>query len=248
MKTIDFSYFIERYNAGEMSEPEKQWFQKELEGNSKLREEVELRSKTDMVLNNHSAFLLRNKLRDIERKRAEAVTSKQNGKHSALKYAAVITIFVMLGSLFLVDRRNLPENELFERYFKPYEGISASRSLESKTNSDYMTAMDYYKIHDYSNAALYFTKVLRSNPLDMESTMLNGVSNFEEKNYPVAKQSFYKVIDNNDNYFIEDAQWYLAWCYIRTNESARAVEQLNMIKNSESIYRKDARNMLKRIK
>ena len=37
MKTIDFSYFIERYNAGEMSESEKQWFLKELEGNEKLR-------------------------------------------------------------------------------------------------------------------------------------------------------------------------------------------------------------------
>jgi hypothetical protein len=231
MKTIDFSYFIERYNAGEMSEAEKQWFQK-----------------TDMVLNMHSAFLLRNKLRDIERKRAETFTSKNDGNHSALKYAAVITIFIMLGSLFLLNRRNLPENELFEKYYKPYEVISASRSLESKTNSDYLTAMDYYKIHDYNNAALYFTKVLRSNPLDMESTMLSGISSFEEKNYPVAKQSFHKVIDNNDNYFIEDAQWYLAWCYIRTNEADRAVEQLNVIKNSESIYRKDARKILKRIK
>ena len=32
MKTIDFSYFIERYNAGEMSDAEKEWFQKELKG------------------------------------------------------------------------------------------------------------------------------------------------------------------------------------------------------------------------
>jgi tetratricopeptide (TPR) repeat protein len=248
MKTIDFSYFIERYNADEMNEAEKQWFRKELEGNCKLREEVELRSKTDMVLNDQAAFLLRNKLRDIERKRSEAITSKHDGKHSALKYAAVVTLFIVLGSLFMLNRRNLPDNEIFDRYYKPYEGISASRSLESKANSDYLTAMDYYKIHDYSNAALYFTKALRSNPMDMESTMFNGVSNFEEKNYPVAKQSFNKVIDNNDNYFIEDAQWYLAWCYIQTNEPALAVEQLNMIKNSESIYRKDARKILKRIK
>ncbi len=47
MKTIDFSYFIERYNAGEMDEAEKQWFRKELRDNEKLRNEVELRSKTD---------------------------------------------------------------------------------------------------------------------------------------------------------------------------------------------------------
>ena len=36
MKTIDFSYFIERYNAGEMNDDEKQWFRKELEGNLQI--------------------------------------------------------------------------------------------------------------------------------------------------------------------------------------------------------------------
>ncbi len=56
MKTIDFSYFIERYNAGEMNEAEKTWFQKELEENEKLRDEVDLRKKTDMVLKNHNVI------------------------------------------------------------------------------------------------------------------------------------------------------------------------------------------------
>ena len=37
MKTIDFSYFIERYNAGEMSDAEKLWFEKELEGDKNLQ-------------------------------------------------------------------------------------------------------------------------------------------------------------------------------------------------------------------
>ena len=58
MKTIDFSYFIERYNAGEMSEAEKQWFQKELEGNENLRKEVYLRKNTDKVLKNQEYYFI----------------------------------------------------------------------------------------------------------------------------------------------------------------------------------------------
>ena len=58
MKTIDFSYFIERFNAGEMSEAEKQWFQKELEGNEKLRNEVSLRKRTDEILKNQNVISL----------------------------------------------------------------------------------------------------------------------------------------------------------------------------------------------
>ena len=45
MKTIDFSHFIEKYIAGEMGEDERNWFEKELEGNDNLRNEVDLRKK-----------------------------------------------------------------------------------------------------------------------------------------------------------------------------------------------------------
>ena len=59
MKTIDFSHFIERYIAGEMGEDEKQWFEKELEGNENLRSEVDLRKKTDLVLKNQNITLIK---------------------------------------------------------------------------------------------------------------------------------------------------------------------------------------------
>lgn len=248
MKTIDFSYFIERYNAGEMNDAEKQWFRKELEGNVKLRDEVDLRARADKVLVNHPSLLLRSKLREIERQRAEAVTPKNSGKHSAIRYAAVISVFILLGSFFLFNGRNLQSDEIIEKFKTPYEGISASRSQENIINDDYKTALDYYNISDFSTAAMYFSKVLKDYPGDMESVMFFGVSNFEEKNYPVATESFAEVVDNNDNLYIEDAQWYLALCYIQTDEQSKAVQQLEMIRNSESFYKKEARKVLRRIK
>jgi hypothetical protein len=67
METIDFSHFIERYNAGEMSDAEIQWFNKELEGNLKLRDEVILRKRSDDILKNQNIISLRNKLSEIEK-------------------------------------------------------------------------------------------------------------------------------------------------------------------------------------
>ena len=248
MKTIDFSYFIERYNAGEMDDAEKLWFQRELEENSNLRDEVRLRARTDMVLNSYASIQLRNKLRSIEKQRAEAIPSKNRRRQSPIRYAAVITIFILLGSLLLFSGKNLTAEEILDKFYIPYEGIAASRSSESITNDNYKTALDYYNIHDYNTAAMFFSKVLEENPGDMESTMLYGVSNFEEKNYPVAEQSFASVVVNNDNFYIEDAQWYLALCYIQTNEQAKALDQLTMISDSESIYRKDARKILRKMR
>ena len=249
MKTIDFSYFIERFNAGEMNEAEKTWFQKEMDGNPELRREVILRKKTDQVLRNHDAIILRQKLVEIEKRRA-AVPVKENahGKKSAFRYAAVITGLVIIGSLFLFKGRSLTGDEIIDRYYKPYEVINASRSLRAVANSDYSRALEYYNIHDYRNAARYFNKVVSSDPKYIESVMLNGVSNYENKDFPVAENEFNKVIDNNNNLFIEDAQWYLALCYIQTGDLTNAREQLKMIRTSESIYKKDARKILRGIK
>jgi tetratricopeptide (TPR) repeat protein len=245
MKTIDFSYFIERYNAGEMDEAEKQWFRKELKDNEKLRKEVELRGRTDSILKSQDLMNLRNKLNLIEKQRGEAIPVRKSGRAVNIKYAAAIAGFIIIGSIALLSSRKMGNDEILDRYYKPYEATSSSRSDELVKNSDYDLALQYYNIHDYRNAALYFNKVLENDPGNMHSELLNGISNFEIKNYPEAKGSFSKVIADNNNFYIDHAQWYLALCYIKTDEKDKAVEQLAIIEKSKTIYRKDARKILR---
>lgn len=247
MKTIDFSYFIERYNAGEMDEAEKLWFRKELEGNKRLRDEVTLRKKADMVLKNHDSVQLRIKLAEIEKNRA-AARPKNPGKHSTWKYAAAIIAFALIGSVVVLTSGKMTNEELIGKFYKPYEGATTSRSQQAAVNDDYSRGLEYYNIHDYRNAALYFGKVVSSDRKYIESTMYYGVSKYEEKNYPEAVQKFRVVTDDGDNMYMEDAQWYLALCYIQTNEKELAVKQLDMIRRSESIYSKQAGKILRKMK
>ncbi len=248
MKTIDFSYFIERYNAGEMDEAEKLWFRKELEGNRKLREEVALRRNTDKVLDNLESIQLRNKLSEIEKRRAVNAPVKNQGKNTAWKYAAVIACLVLLGSTGLLTMKSMTNEEIIDRFYQPYEGVSPSRSQQAFVNQDYSRALDYYNIGDFRNAALFFGKVLSNDPRYMESTMYYGVAKYEENNYPEAVQKFKTVVDDGKNLYMEDAQWYLALCYIQTDDKNLAINQLSLIKNSESIYSKTARKILRKLK
>ena len=212
MKTIDFSYFIERYNAGEMSDAEKQWFQKELEGNEKLRNEVNLRKRTDEILKNQNVMSLRNKLSEIERPGNEVIKpAKRSKKSNFIKYAAVIAGLVLIGSITLFPGKNLSSDEIMKRYYKAYEPPTSQRSAQSETDADFTLALEFYNTHDYEKAAILFNKVLENKPNDMQTVLLKGVSNFEEKKYPEAKQSFGKVIDNKDNLYIDQAQWYLCF-------------------------------------
>ncbi|HAX93420.1 MAG TPA: hypothetical protein DCY25_05655 [Bacteroidales bacterium] len=249
MKTIDFSYFIERYNAGEMDEAEKEWFRKELEGNEKLRREVELRNRTDLILKDRDIMNLRNKLIAIEKQRREQAPEVKPGKHLNIRYAAALATLIIIGSIALLSRGKPDSDEIISRYYKPYEVATISRSANTAANSDnFRLAVEYYNVRDYRNAATYFSRVLEENPGDMHTELLNGISNFETQNYPVARGSFSKVIENNNNFYIDHAQWYLALCYIKTGETGKAVNQLATIEDSRTIYRKEARKILRYLK
>lgn len=247
MKTIDFSYFIERYNAGEMSDSEIKWFQKELEGNEKLRRETILRKKTDLILDNQDVMSLRNKLSSIEKRRESNIPVENRSKRSPMKYAAVIAGLVVFGSIALFSGKNLSNEEIIDQYYKAYEPITNQRSLLTESNNDLDLAMEYYSAHDFKNAAILFSKVVISNPKDMQSTLLNGISNFENKEYPEAKQSFGNVIDDNNNLYIDQAEWYLALCYLNTNELVKAKQLFEAIKQEEGVYKNDARKILRKM-
>lgn len=249
MKTIDFSYFIERYNAGEMSEDEIKWFNKELAGNEKLRQEVNLRKSTDELLKKQDIISLRQKLAAIEKSREKKIpVGKKKKSPVYLKYAAVIAVMVTIGTISIVSNKNLSSDEIFSKFYKEYTPPTVQRTGTSVTNEDFTLALEFYNTHDYEKAASLFSKVLKNNPGDMQSVLLKGVSNFEYKKYPEAKQSFINVISDNNNLFIETAKWYLALCYVKTDEREKAIQHLEAIKNEGGIYEDAAKKIIRKLR
>jgi tetratricopeptide (TPR) repeat protein len=284
MRTFDLSDFIERYNAGEMSDSQKMWFEKELEGNYKLQNEVNLRKHTDEILENQNIISLRNKLSiigkrreaDIQYQRSEVgiqyksnkadiqyngreTDVQYNGRETDvqyrkskmpvyMKYVAVMAGVILIGSFTLFSGKHLTSDQIVNRYYKVYEPPTTQRSGQTETNSDFTKALAFYNIRDYREAAILFSKVVERNPKDMQSELLIGVSNFGDKKYVEAKQSYVKVINDNNNLFIETAKWYLALCYVQTKEREKAIQQLETIKKEDGIYSNDAKKIIKRYK
>lgn len=248
MKTIDFSYFIERYVAGDMNDAEKMWFEKELDGNEKLRNEVILSKRTDEILKSKNIVNLRSKLSEIENSREVYISVSKSKRPTYAKYAAVVAGIVLIGSIAMFSGRTLSSDEIIDHYYKAYEPPTTQRSALTNTNNDFTLALEFYNTHNYEKAAILFNKVLKTNPKDMQSTLLYGVANFENKKYPDAKQSFVNVIKDNNNLFIETAKWYLALCYVKTDEKEKAVKQLEIIKNEDGFYKNDAKKIIKRLK
>jgi TolA-binding protein len=251
MKTIDFSYFIERYNAGEMDQNEKTWFAKELEGNLSLQKEMLLRKKMDHILKRQDVVSLRGKLASIEKSRRVEEINKIKLHSPGVRYAAVFTGLIIIGSLLFLSFRTETPAKLFNKYYQSYDNPGISRSYEvisnEKSEAIYNDAIKYFNNREFSKALEGFKAYLKISPGSPKIEFLRGISNMEINLYRDAEFSFGNVLTKKINPYTVDANWYLAMCYLATSDKVKAKEQLHNIIKSESIYNNRARKILRHL-
>lgn len=243
MKTIDYSYFSERYNAGEMDHTETTWFEKELEGNESLQKDVLLRKKTDVILERHDIIALRNKLASIEKSRKDELVKNGKLKTPRFRFAAVVTGLVVIGSLLFFSFHKQSSETIYKKYYQEYLYPSTSRSA----GTSFDEAIDYFNRKEFDKALTGFQAYLKNNPGSSKNEFLSGMSYMELSNFPDAESSFNKVINKEVSMYTDNANWYLAMCYIATDNKAKAKDQLRKISKSESINKNNARKILRHL-
>jgi tetratricopeptide (TPR) repeat protein len=227
---------------------EKKWFEKELNGNDTLQRELNLRKRVDNALIQHDLISLRNKLSTLEKTRKEKVVASPGKKAIGIRFAAAIAALMVIGSLYLLTSGKSSPEALYNRYYEVYSLNSTPRSVSADPASELSAALELYSRKDFNGAAVIFRSYLSNKPEEMDVQLIYGVSEMENHNFPDAKSSFRKVIDHNDNLYIDKAQWYLALCSLGTGDSGEAIRQLDAILKSESIYKVKAKRLLRKIR
>jgi TolA-binding protein len=252
MKTIDFSYFIERYNTGEMDTMEKKWFMKELEGNTMLQKEVTLRKRVDDSLVKHDLIDLRKKLATLEKTRKEKVNANESKKGVIVRFAASVAVMTLLGIMYyLISGGSGNRDKIYEASFSPYisSGVPRTAAVAAKDGDiTFKAAMDLYNNGDYSAASSALTRYLSNNPEKTEAFFLLGVSEMGNNNFDNAIKIFSRLCIDKSNLFLDHSQWYLALCYIKTEKYSLAENELQAIINSGSYYNSKARKVLRKIR
>jgi tetratricopeptide (TPR) repeat protein len=133
---------------------------------------------------------------------------------------------------------------------KPYELVLTNRSAESDVIQLMMNnAQDKFLKGEFEAAIGFFEEVLEINSNKVEADFYMGISYMEIDQHSDASKSFTRVIEHNDNLYIQKAEWYLAGCLLAMDETDRARRQLGMIASSANHYYKDdAAKILKRMK
>ncbi len=245
-------HILQKYLDNELSEKELTRFEQELNASPDLLVDLDLYKEVDEAIADTEVLDFRAQLTDLREESRRSETGRRVFRFTRpWHYAAsaALALLVAIG-LATVLGRPLSNNDLFAKYMKPYELVLTNRTVDSDATQLLMNrAQDNFLKGDFEAAIWYFNEVLENNADKVEADFYKGMSYMEIEQHKDASESFTRVIEHNDNLYIQKSEWFLAGCLLAMDETDRARRQLAMIASSSShFYSKDAAKMLKRMK
>ncbi len=238
-------HLISKFLGGEMDQVQAADFEKALINDSTLRCEMNLYQEVDKALDDSEILALRSQLNALHEPVLQEIENAGKQNKRVINYSvSAASIVVLLGigffSLFLrTDNMN--------NYYVPYEMSAIHRSHNHYLDQVLQEALIKYDNKQYREAVLLFEKVLDSEPEIISAYLYAGISYMEIKEYNHAEVSFNRVINHNDNLFIEQAEWYIGFCYMLTGRKNDAIKQFEKIAYGNGSYNKKAKNILKKL-
>ena len=191
----------------------------------------------------------------------EIITATDNklpgGKSFTLFYKKPLRIYISIAALliiligisWLVFYLTKPEKDfesLFAEYFKPYPDVATMKNHTQDSGSDaFHIGLFYYNQRKYDSASIYFRMAgeqINNTPAKfyLAVSFLADTSSFQAIR-------ILESLGSSENYFKDQALWYLALAYIKIQESEKANQVLNQIIEKKSPYLGKAVELQKKI-
>lgn len=240
---------IEEYISDSLDESEHHEFERELEYNIDLSNEVALHKEVDQAIAESDVMQLRATLNDIRNtedllpeKRSISQLPKRMRRVWSISAACIVLMLGVVGALRMMHAPS--DAELFASYYTKYE-ISGVRSGNAETDIMFKMALQNYNDNSYQKAASQFEQLLKVDQ-DVSISFYAALSYQELQDFDKAINHFEAVINDGDNLFIEQSQWYLGLCYLNNDDRKRAVKYFELVaQNGKSHLRKKAKRIIK---
>jgi len=248
MKTkFKHSASIEQYLANEMAPSERVAFRKELKSNPDLAEELKLSQTIDSAL-------VRDDIIDLRRKLIAAIAASHIVKEEvpvvhmyARKWwyaaASLVALLAVAATLYLQTNRNISTDSLFTEYYNSENIVDQTRG-----DQNIVEAVIKFQQKDFRTASVLFKSILDKDNSNIAVWFYYGISNIETQNYDNSIKAFTTIINQNDNLYIEHAEWYLGLCYLKNNQKDKAIDQFALVaSNPDNFHRQEAKNILEKL-
>jgi tetratricopeptide (TPR) repeat protein len=242
-----YTEWIDRYVGGELDEESRRKFEAELKVNRDLALEYNLENDLSKALEQDDMIDFRAKCMEAQEEVNLAEKKLVRIVHITRKYwyaaASVLLIGLIVGGMLLFNPGGYSPEKLFRMYYSS-ETIGPSRS----GNVDMVEALRYFSKNDFQAAEALFDEILANDPANIAVKYYSGISNIEIKNYPKAIQMFEAIVNNGNNLYIDNAEWYLGLTYLASQQVDKADKIFRGIADNEKHdYNAKAKDILEKI-
>ncbi len=243
MKTYSKTEYIERYLDGQLKDGELWEFRIELEKNPDFAKQVKLQKEINETLSDTNKLRLRKQLNSSYYKTQRLQVVYQ------WKYqiAAAITILMLIGGGLTLDIINsgssIDNYALYQENFNPDNSLFTVRAENSNLNAEFENAIEAYNNEDYLKAI----KILAPQSNNMAAKLYSGFAFMKLSDFDNAINNFNTVVEDNNNLFIDQAEFNLALCYLAKDNSKEAIKILNNIIDKETVYSNKAIDIINNI-
>jgi tetratricopeptide (TPR) repeat protein len=244
---LKHSATIEHYLANEMAPLERAAFKKEMRSNPDLAMELKLSENIDSALMRDDILELRQKLlkaivagRVVEEEVPVVHLYNRKWWYAA---ASLLVLCAVAATLYLQTPRNISNDSLFSQYY-------TSENIVDQTRGDQniVEAVIKFQQKDFAKASVLFKSILEKDNSNIAVWFYYGISNIETRNYNNSIKAFTTIIKQNDNLYIEHAEWYLGLCYLKNNQKDKAINQFVVVaSNPDNFHRQEAKNILEKL-
>lgn len=170
----------------------------------------------------------------VPMRQTEARTITRN----ILRAAAVL--FLLLGSVTVYKLVTVSSDNLYQKHYTSYT-LNTARSEEATSPLE-----QAYRNNNWREVSAQYEAIVSKTNKDH---FLGAMAAMELKQYPQAIERFNEVLNNNartgDNYFQDEAEYYLALAYIADDKASAAAPLLKRISVEEGhLYQQKAKNIL----
>ncbi|MEZ4859061.1 MAG: hypothetical protein R2781_09645 [Flavobacteriaceae bacterium] len=224
---------VERYLNHTMEVSEKLQFEKSLEQNPTLKQQVEV---IKVLLYGIETASLREKMETFHQQFEATVPvrsiTQNNRANSRLFYAIAASVMVLFGIFWFFKPQN-SNSQLFEEYFYADPGLPTTMG----TDRDFLfyDGMVNYKRKEYDIALEKWNKLLSEKNNNDTLNYFIGVTFLAQGNSERAIPYLQKVTTQEESIFFDDSFYYLGLSNLKNNQLERAKENFKKSNKPESL-------------
>jgi tetratricopeptide (TPR) repeat protein len=225
-------------------------FEMELRDNIDLIAEVKLRKHINEAIGEKDIFDLRNELvaarQNSEVKKMKMIIPETRTTNIKFWRSSVAIIVVLLGLAGVLRNSFISTEHVYNTYFDT-PSWAAERSVSNEI-SVLHEANKLYLNADFAGVI----KLIDQAPVSAgEAAVFNfykAISLQKLNKYSDAIENYSKVVNQGDNMFIEEAEWYRCLCYLKLENYEKSKMELIAVMERKGHFENDAKAVIRRLK